>query len=147
MVSPDNILMYLAPEQEHQIRELFAELEAHGFPSQAQTPHITVTFAPQMHDDVVKRAAEILPPLIPAEFQRVGTVIFGRKSKQTVAWLLETDDELECAARELSRLNPDGRGDRWIPHITMGLRIPRSIVPEYIRERCLGCVLQRKTGV
>lgn len=63
----------------------------------------------------------------------MGNVVFGTKRKQTVAWLLETSDELEIAAREISALNPDGRGPRWIPHLTMGLRLPREIVPEYIR--------------
>lgn len=133
MVSPDNILMHLVDAQERQVREIFAALSQHGFPVQNQTPHITLTFAPTMQGHVVKRAAEILPPLMPAEFRRVGTVVFGTKSKQTIAWLLEASDELEKAARELSRLNPAGRGDRWIPHLTMGLRIPRGVVPEYIR--------------
>ncbi|MDO5029805.1 MAG: 2'-5' RNA ligase family protein [Corynebacterium sp.] len=133
MVSPDNILMYLAPEQEQTVRDIFRQLAERGFPQQNQTPHITVTFAPTMSTDVISRAAKILPPLMPAEFRRVGTVVFGTKSKQTVAWLLETTDELEEAARELSQLNPDGRGYRWIPHLTMGLRLPRDIVPEYIR--------------
>jgi hypothetical protein len=50
-----------------------------------------------------------------------------------VAWLLETDEALEATARELSALNPDGRGRRWIPHLTVGLRLPRETVPDYIR--------------
>lgn len=133
MVSPDNILMYLAPEQEQTVRDIFRQLAECGFPQQNQTPHITVTFAPTMSAEVIAKAAEILPPLMPAEFRRVGTVVFGTKSKQTVAWLLETTDALEEAARELSQLNPDGRGYRWIPHLTMGLRLPRDIVPDYIR--------------
>ncbi|ALA67786.1 2'-5' RNA ligase family protein [Corynebacterium lactis] len=133
MVSPDNILMYLVPEQERRVREIFAKLSQRGFPTQNQTPHITLTFAPTMQGCVVKRAAEILPPLLPAELHRVGTVVFGTKSKQTIAWLLEASDELEAAARELNRLNPDGRGDRWIPHLTMGLRVPRGLVSSYIQ--------------
>ncbi|QGU03201.1 hypothetical protein CKALI_11815 [Corynebacterium kalinowskii] len=85
-----------------------------------------------MNSQVVERAAELLPPLIPAEFTRVGTVIFGTKSKRTIAWLLEASDEMEAAARELSALNPDGRGDRWTPHLTIGLRLPRDVVPDYL---------------
>src|SRR5699024_8609688 len=77
-------------------------------------------------------AAELLPQVIPASFQRVGSVVFGTKRKQTVAWLLETTDELEIAARQISALNPEGRGPRWIPHLTVGLRLPREIVPEYL---------------
>lgn len=86
-----------------------------------------------MPDHVVQGADELLPPVIPASFRRVGSVVFGTKRKQTVAWLLETTDELEIAAREISALNPDGRGPRWIPHLTVGLRLPRGIVPEYMR--------------
>lgn len=133
MTSPDNILLHLPEDEEQQVREVFARLEARGLPVQKQTPHITITFSPAMAADVVERAAELLPPVIPSLFQRVGTVVFGTKRKQTVAWLLETSDELESAARDISALNPDGRGARWTPHLTMGLRLPREIVPEYIR--------------
>lgn len=133
MTSPDNILIHLPPVQEQQVRGIFDELEARGFPKQNQTPHITITFSPEMDPAVVERAAEILPSVIPAQFRRVGTVVFGTKSKQTVCWLLETTDELEIAARELCAMNPDGRGPRWTPHLTMGLRIPRDMVPDYIR--------------
>jgi 2'-5' RNA ligase len=133
MTSPDNILLHLAPEEEKQVREIFTRLQERGFPIQHQTPHITVTFSPRMAGDVVKRAADLLPPVIPARFQRMGTVVFGTKRRQTVAWLLETSDELEIAARHISALNPDGRGPRWTPHLTMGLRLPRKIVPDYVR--------------
>lgn len=133
LVSPENILLHLPEDEEHQVREVFARLEERGFPAQQQTPHITITFSPTLADDVVQRAAELLPPLIPASFRRVGTVVFGTKRKQTVAWLLETSDELEIAAREISAVNPDGRGPRWTPHLTMGLRLPRVMVPDYMR--------------
>ena len=74
-----------------------------------------------------------MPSLIPATFKRVGTVVFGTKRRQSVAWLLEASDEMEVVAREISAVNPDGRGPRWIPHVTMGLRLPRKIVPDYMR--------------
>lgn len=133
MASPENILLHLSEDEEQQVREVFARLEERGFPTQKQTPHITITFSPAMADHVVQRAAELLPSTIPAPFRREGTVVFGTKRKQTVAWLLETSDELELAAREISALNPNGRGPRWIPHLTMGLRLPREMVPDYIR--------------
>ncbi|WP_334123416.1 2'-5' RNA ligase family protein [Glutamicibacter sp.] len=143
--SPQNILLYLKPREEQTIREIFAELASRGFPIQYQEPHISITFAPELPDDVIAHAAQLLPPVIPATFQRVGTVVFGTKRKQTVAWLLETTDELEIAARELSALNIHGRGPRWTPHLTMGLRLPRQIVPEYIRALDdLGSTLQKE---
>lgn len=132
MTSPDNILLHLVKEQEEQIRGIFAALDRRGLPKQNQTPHITVSFAPEMSDRPVQRAAELLPAVIPASFRRMGVVVFGTKSKQTIAWLLEGSEEMEAAAREISGVNPDGRGARWTPHLTMGLRIPRAIVPEYI---------------
>lgn len=131
--SPENLLLYLTPEDEESVREVFSALAERGFPLQRQRPHITVTFAPTMGQTVVDLARDVLPPLIPAVFRRVGTVVFGTKSKQTVAWMLETTDELETAARQLSAANPDGRGPRWTPHLTMGLRLPRAMVPEYLR--------------
>lgn len=133
-MSPENILLYLPPEQEAAVVALFDELEARGLPRQHQRPHITVTFSPAMHPDAVRLAAELLPPLLPATFHRVGTVIFGTRSKQTIAWLLETTPELEEAARQISAANPDGRGARWTPHLTVGLRIPRAQVPEYLAQ-------------
>ena len=131
--SPDNILLYLPQKQEDQVRDIFAGLAERGFPVQHQRPHITVTFSPRMQPEVVDVAAQLLPAVIPADFRRVGNVIFGTKRKQTVAWLLETTDELEIAAREISAANPDGRGPRWTPHLTMGLRLPREEVPGYIQ--------------
>ncbi|PRA06196.1 2'-5' RNA ligase [Arthrobacter sp. MYb229] len=131
--SPENILLRLADAEEQQIREVFARLSERGFPAQQQTPHITITFSPAMADEVAQCSARLLPALIPARLERAGTVVFGTKRKQTVAWLLEASEELESAAREISALNPDGRGSRWTPHLTMGLRLPREIVPDYIR--------------
>lgn len=133
MASPENILLHLREQEELQVREIFARLEQRGFPTQHQTPHITITFTQSMPDQVVARSSELLPAVIPATFQRVGTVVFGTKRKQTIAWLLETSDELEIAAREISELNPHGRGPRWIPHLTAGLRLPREMVPDYLR--------------
>lgn len=130
--SPENILLNLPDEQAATVRGIFDELAARGFPPQWQTPHITVTFSPNMAPHVVERAREILPSAVPSELSRRGVVVFGTGKKQTVAWLLEATDELENAARELSALNPDGRGPRWVPHLTVGLRLPRDIVPSYI---------------
>ncbi|MDN8622459.1 2'-5' RNA ligase [Corynebacterium sanguinis] len=131
-MSPENILLRLPREQESQVGAIYTELARRGFPEQSQRPHVSVTFAPTMDRRVVGEAAVVLPPLLPARMERVGTVVFGTKSKQTVAWLLEASDELEVAARRVSAMNPDGRGPRWIPHLTMGLRIPKAIVPGYI---------------
>ncbi|GAA1413382.1 2'-5' RNA ligase [Glutamicibacter uratoxydans] len=131
--SPENILLHLSPSEDQQIRGLFAELEARGFPRQQQTPHISLTFAPAIAPDVIQLASQLLPPLIPSKLRRVGTVVFGTKRKQTVAWLLEASDDLEIAARNISARNPEGRGPRWTPHLTLGLRLPREIVPDYIK--------------
>lgn len=130
--SPENILLRLSEREEEEVREVYAALHQRGFPQQHQRPHISVTFALRMQPRVVEEAAALLPPLLPARLDRVGVVVFGTKSKQTVAWLLEAPSEVDAAARELSALNPSGRGARWVPHLTMGLRIPKSMVPDYI---------------
>ena len=130
--SPENILLRLAREHEQQVVQIYAELAHRGFPLQHQRPHVTVTFAHIMQTRVVGEAAVALPPLLPARLERAGTVMFGTKRKQTVAWLLEAPDALDDAARRLSAMNPDGRGPRWIPHLTMGLRLPKAMVPAYV---------------
>lgn len=131
-VSPENILLRLPEPQEQTVREIYAALAQRGFPPQQQRPHISVTFAPTMHRRAIAQATDLLPPLLPAALRRSGIAIFGTKSKQTVAWLLEAPEELEQAARAVSAANPEGRGPRWIPHLTMGLRLPKAMVPDYI---------------
>ena len=58
--SPENLLLYLTPEDEESVREVFAELAERGFPLQRQRPHITVTFAPTMDQTVVDLARDVL---------------------------------------------------------------------------------------
>lgn len=130
--SPENILLRLPKEEEEAVRAIYAALAERGFPQQHQRPHVSITFAPTMDTRVVGEAAELLPRLLPQALRRAGVVIFGTKSKQTVTWLLEAPEELERAARRLSAMNPDGRGERWVPHLTMGLRLPKAIVPDYV---------------
>src|SRR5699024_11578559 len=113
MTSPDNILLHLAEDEEQRVREVFARLEERGLPKQHQRPHITITFSPAMADNVVQRAAQLLPPVLPARFRRVGIVVFTTKRKHTVAWLLETSDALVITARVISALNPDVCALRW----------------------------------
>src|SRR5699024_7822533 len=133
MTSPDNILLHLAEDEEQRVREVFTRLAERGLPKQHQRPHITITVSPAMADNVVQRAAQLLPPLTPARCRRVGMVVCGTKRKRSVAFLPEASDELESPARAISALNPDGRGPRWTPHLTMGLRLPRNIVAAYMR--------------
>jgi len=131
-VSPENILLRLPEAEEQAVRAIYTELADRGFPQQHQRPHISVTFAPAMRRRAIAAASDLLPPALPAALRRSGLAIFGTKSKQTVAWLLEAPEDLERAARAVSAANPEGRGERWIPHLTMGLRLPKRIVPDYI---------------
>ena len=131
-MSPENILLRLPEAEEQAVRAIYAELADRDFPQQHQRPHISVTFAPAMHRRAIAAASDLLPPVLPAALRRSGLAIFGTKSKQTVAWLLEAPEDLERAARAVSAANPEGRGERWIPHLTMGLRLPKRVVPDYI---------------
>ena len=130
--SPENILLHLPEEQDAYVREIFAEIGRRDLPNPGQRPHISVTFAQQMSPAVVDLAAELLPTVIPTTLRRVGTVVFGTRSKQTIAWLLEADPELHKVAAKLSEANPEGRGPMWIPHLTVGLRVPKQVVPRYL---------------
>lgn len=113
------------------MRSIFHALAQRGFPPQSQSPHITVTFARALDEGVVKQSRE-LDRHLPAHFLRAGVVVFGTRAKQTVAWALEADPALEEAAARVDAHNPEGRAGRWIPHLTMGLRIPRQVVGSYI---------------
>lgn len=129
--SPENLLFRLVPDDEQWVREIFRALAERGFPPQGQSPHITVTYAQKLDAEVIEQGAQ-LHQFLPATFERTGVVVFGTRAKQTVAWALEADPALEEAAARVDAHNPEGRAGRWIPHLTMGLRIPRQVVGSYI---------------
>jgi hypothetical protein len=105
------------------------DLRDAGLPSQldhqgaTNTPHLTVLAAPRLPSD--DYAAELLGPLLPVRARATGVLLLGG-ARLTVARAVDVDDSLVAAVLELRReaVGLEHRG--WLPHVTVGRRIPRS---------------------
>lgn len=101
-----------------------------GLPSQldhqgsTNAPHVTVLAAP--HLPSCDLAVHVLGPLLPARAQSTGVLLFGGQ-RLTVARALDVDDSLIAAVLELRRGVPNLQHRGWLPHVTLGRRIPRAM--------------------
>lgn len=101
-----------------------------GLPSQldhqgsTNAPHVTVLAAPRLPTDDF--AAHVLGPLLPARARSTGVVLLGGH-RLTVARALDVDDSLMAAVLELRRGVPNLQHRGWLPHVTLGRRIPRAM--------------------
>lgn len=100
-----------------------------GLPSQldhpgaTNTPHVTVLAAPALPSDA--RAAELVAPLLPIRVRAAGLLLLGGH-RLTVARALDVDDALLAAVLELRQGVPDLQHRGWLPHVTLGRRVPRD---------------------
>ncbi len=100
-----------------------------GLPSQldhqgaSNTPHVTVLAAPGLPSDDL--AAQLVGSLLPLRVRTSGVVLLGGP-RVTVAYVLDVDDRLTTAVLELRRGMPDLPHHGWLPHVTLGRRIPRA---------------------
>lgn len=81
--------------------------------------------APNLPTD--ERAAALFGPLLPIRVRATGLVLLGGE-RLTVARVLDVDDAVVAAVLELRRGVPDLQDRGWLPHVTLGRRIPRSAV-------------------
>jgi hypothetical protein len=99
-----------------------------GLPSQldhrgaTNTPHVTVLAAPRLPPD--GRAAELLGPLLPVRVRATGVLLLGG-ARLTVARAVDVDDAVVAAVLDLRRDVPDLQHRGWLPHVTLGRRVPR----------------------
>lgn len=100
-----------------------------GLPSQldhrglTNTPHLTVLAAPALPPD--DRAAELLGALLPVRVRTTGVLLLGGE-KVTIARAVDVDDAVVAAVLELRRGVPDLAHPGWLPHVTLGRRVPRA---------------------
>ncbi|MGN6251571.1 MAG: 2'-5' RNA ligase family protein [Marmoricola sp.] len=100
-----------------------------GLPSQldhrgaTNAPHLTVLAAPALPDD--GRAAELIGPLLPIRARATGLLLLGGE-RLTVARALDVDDAVVAAILALRQGVPDLPHRGWIPHVTLGRRVPRA---------------------
>lgn len=100
-----------------------------GLPSQldhrgeTNTPHLTVLAAPRLTSD--DHVARLLGPLLPVRARAAGVLLLGGRNL-TVARAIDVDDAVMTAVLEMRRGVPDVQHRGWLPHVTLGRRIPRA---------------------
>jgi 2'-5' RNA ligase superfamily len=113
------------------VRRDWKALRDAGLPSQldhtgaANTPHLTVLAVPAIGADLEARALDLLGPLLPVEIRVSGLALLGG-DKVTVARLLDVPPALVRAVLDLRDEVAGERHLGWLPHVTLGRRIPRS---------------------
>lgn len=104
-----------------------------GLPSQldhtggTNTPHVTILALPSLLPADESRAVELVGSLLPVVVRQSGIAVLGG-TKVTVARLLDVPADL---TRAVLGLRDDVEGERhpgWLPHVTLGRRIPRGDV-------------------
>jgi hypothetical protein len=87
------------------------------------TPHVTVVAAPRLPSD--ERAVELLAPLLPVRVRAAGILLLGGP-RVTVARAVDVDDAVVAAVLTLRAGVPDPQHRGWLPHVTLGRRLPRA---------------------
>ncbi|MEV4489586.1 2'-5' RNA ligase family protein [Micromonospora coxensis] len=139
--------LYLDTDATRRIRVLWDTLEAEGVQSmrslleQRHRPHVSLAVAPRFDPDRVAEALHGTPVAAPLRlsFQYAGQFV-GR-----VLWLgvTPTADLLAHHARVHDRLARAGIAlseqylpGRWVPHCTLSMRVPNTLMAATVR-RCL----------
>lgn len=99
-----------------------SQLDHHGA---TNTPHLTVLAAPRLPSDDL--AVRLLGPLLPLRVRASGVLLLGGH-RFTVARSVDVDDAFMAAVLEVRRGVPDLQHRGWLPHLTLGRRIPRASV-------------------
>lgn len=104
-----------------------------GLPSQldhtggTNAPHVTLVSLPAIDDDLERRAVDGLADVLPVQVRVSGLAVLGGE-KVTLARLLDVPEPLSRAVLDLRARLRDERHPGWLPHVTLGRRIPRSEV-------------------
>jgi hypothetical protein len=113
------------------VRRDWQALRDAGLPSQldhtgtTNTPHVTVLAVPAIDAATETRAAELVGALLPVTVRVSGLALLGG-DKVTVARLLDVPPALVRAVLDLRDRSEGERHAGWLPHVTLGRRIPRA---------------------
>lgn len=117
------------------VRRDWQVLHDAGLPSQldhtrgTNTPHVTVLALPAIDAYLEARAAELLRPVLPVDVRTSGIAVLGGE-KVTLARLLDVPPRLTHAVLALHDEAGGERHSSWLPHVTLGRRIPRADVQQ-----------------
>jgi 2'-5' RNA ligase superfamily len=115
------------------VRRDWQALHEAGLPSmldhtgETNTPHVTVLALTAIDDELERRAAALFRAVLPIVVRPSGIAVLGGE-KVTVARLLDVPPALTHA---VLALRDDVGGEHhpgWLPHLTLGRRIPRRDV-------------------
>jgi hypothetical protein len=123
-----------------------------GLPSQldhtggSNSPHVTLVALPAIDDDLERRAADRLELVLPVEVRVSGLAVLGG-AKVALARLLDVPEPLTRAVLDLRAGLPDERHPGWLPHLTLGRRVPRAEVQRALDALGYDDVALRLTGL
>ena len=113
------------------VRRDWQALRDAGLPSQldhtgtTNSPHVTVLALPVIDASVEARAVELIGGLLPVTVHVSGLAFLGGE-KVTVARLLDVPPPVVRAVLDLRDQAGGERHPGWLPHVTLGRRIPRT---------------------
>ena len=91
------------------------------------TPHVTVVTAEELGDEQDALAVRRLAPVLPVEVRTSGIALLGG-SRVSLVRLFDVPDDLMRAVLALRGDVPHRQHVGWLPHVTLGRRIPRTEV-------------------
>ncbi|WP_030489303.1 2'-5' RNA ligase family protein [Micromonospora chokoriensis] len=139
--------LYLDPDATRRIRVLWDALEAEGVQSmrslleQRHRPHVSLTVAPRFDPDQVAEALQgtVVAAPLRLDFQHAGQFV-GRvlwlgpaPTPELLAHHRLVHDRLAAAGIPLAEHYQPGR---WVPHCTLSMRVPNTLMAAAVR-RCL----------
>lgn len=113
------------------VRRDWQALRDAGLPSQldhagaTNSPHVTVLALPAIDSATETHAADLVGALLPVTVRVSGMAFLGG-DKVTVARLLDVPPALVRAVLALRDRAEGERHAGWLPHVTLGRRIPRA---------------------
>lgn len=91
----------------------------------SNTPHVTVIAVPDISASDETVAVEALGPLLPVAARLSGLAVFGGE-KVTLVRVVDVPDELVSAVLAVRGATQGHAHPGWLPHATLGRRIPRE---------------------
>ncbi len=91
------------------------------------SPHVTVVTAEELGDEQDGLAVEHLGPALPVEVRTSGLALLGG-SRVSLVRLFDVPDPLMRSVLALREAVPERQHPGWLPHVTLGRRIPRGEV-------------------
>lgn len=114
------------------IRRSWQTLNTVGLPSMldhtkaSNAPHVTCIAVPEIGAQDEGLAAELFGPLLPISGELSGLVVLGGGKKVILARLVSMPDEVVAAVLKLRAATSGHSHLGWLPHVTLGRRIPRD---------------------